>query len=130
MSNKEKFKQRAPAQSGRDPSSWHEKFMVEERLVPASTRRGIYLTSLTLAATGLGLFLILLVGVLTQSGIQRFDQPVASWFISQRSNLLTDFAIALAVAFGPIVLPLIVLLVILGWTLLAKHAWRPVLGSW
>ncbi|POH57843.1 phosphatase PAP2 family protein [Arthrobacter glacialis] len=127
MSHKEKSKQSAPALSGRQHSSWSEKFMVEERLVPASTQRGIYLTSLALAAVGLGLFLVLLVGVLSQSGLQRFDQPVATWFISQRSDTLTDMAIVLAVAFGPVALPIIVLLVILGWTLLAKHAWRPVL---
>lgn len=127
MSHKEKSKQRAPAQSGPEPSAWHEKFMVEERVLPVSTRRGIYLTSFSLAAVGLGLFVVLLVGVLAQSGLQRLDQPVESWFIAQRSTPLTDFAIALAVAFGPVALPLIVLLVILGWTLLAKHAWRPIL---
>ncbi|MHA7268688.1 phosphatase PAP2 family protein [Arthrobacter sp. HLT1-20] len=127
MSHKEKSTQRAPSQNGWQPSGWSEKFMVEERLVPASTRRGIYLTSLALSAAGLGLFLVLLVGVLTQSGLQRFDQPVATWFISQRSETLTAAAIVLAVAFGPVALPVIVLVVIIGWTLLAKHAWRPVL---
>ncbi|MDD0856883.1 phosphatase PAP2 family protein [Arthrobacter alpinus] len=33
----------------------------------------------------------------------------------------------LAVVFGPTALPIVVLVVIVAWTLLAKHAWRPIL---
>ena len=37
------------------------------------------------------------------------------------------FLIILAVVFGPVALPIIVLVVTLAWGILAKHAWRPVL---
>lgn len=127
MSHQETSKRRAPSHDGRKPAPWNGKFMVEERFVPASTRRNLYLTALALAVVGLALFLVLLVGVLTQSGFQQFDQPVSTWFIAQRSDTLTAVMITLAVAFGPVALPIIVLLVIVGWTLLAKHVWRPVL---
>ncbi len=125
MSHPETSKRRAPSHDGRKSAPWNGKFMVEKRFVPASTRRNLYLTALALADVGLTLFLVLLVGVLTQSGFQRFDQPVSTWFIAQRSDTLTPLMITLAVAFGPVALPIIVLLVIVCWTLLAKHAWRP-----
>jgi membrane-associated phospholipid phosphatase len=35
--------------------------------------------------------------------------------------------IVLAVVFGPVALPIIVLVVTVAWGLLAKHAWRPIL---
>ena len=118
---------RAPSRRGREPSGWREKFIVEERCVPAAARRSLYLTSLVLMAVGLGLFLVLLVGVLTQTGIERLDQPVSTWFVSLRSGTLTQVMIALAIIFGPTVLPIVVLVVLVGWTLLARHAWRPIL---
>jgi membrane-associated phospholipid phosphatase len=126
MSDKE-ISARAPSSKAKPPSTWREKFIVEERFVPAATRRSLYLTSLVLMTVGLALFLVLLFGVLTQTGLQRFDQPVSTWFMSLRSDRLTGVMIALAVAFGPTALPIIVLLVLVGWTLLAKHAWRPIL---
>ena len=126
MRNKETAA-RAPSRNGREPSGWRGKFIVEERFVPAAARRSLHLTSLVLMAVGLALFLVLLVGVLTQTGIQRLDQPVSTWFVSLRSDTLTQVMIALAIIFGPTVLPIVVLVVLVGWTLLAKHAWRPLL---
>ncbi len=116
-----------PSGKGKSPPGWREKFIVEERFVAAATRRGLYRTSLVLVTVGLALFLVLLFGVLTQTGLQRFDQPVSTWFMSLRSERLTGVMIALAVAFGPTALPIVVLIVLVGWTLLAKHAWRPIL---
>ena len=107
--------------------SWRQKFIVEERFVPASTRRGLYRTALVLMVVGLALFGWLVVSVMTHSGLQRFDQPVADWFVALRSEGLTSVMSVLAVVFGPTALPIIVLVVIVAWTLLAKHAWRPIL---
>ncbi len=119
--------QSAPPSDSRRGSSWRQKFIVEERTVPAATRRRFYATSLVLGATGLVLFCIVLLGVLTHSGFQRLDEPVETWFVSQRSPGMTGFMIALAVIFGPIALPIIVLVVIVGWSIVTKHIWRPFL---
>ena len=107
--------------------SWQQKFIVEERKVAPSTRRRLYRSSLVLMVVGLVLFGVLVVSVMTQSGLQRFDQPVAEWFISLRNGGLTSVMSVLAVVFGPTALPILVLVVIVAWTLLAKHAWRPIL---
>ncbi|WP_449371840.1 phosphatase PAP2 family protein [Arthrobacter psychrolactophilus] len=125
--NDKKIPGRALIHDEQAPQGWREKFIVEERFVPIATRRRLYRTSLVLATVGLALFLLLLVGVVTQTGIQRLDQPVANWFMSLRSDWLTNIMIALAVIFGPKALPIIVLVILVGWTLLARHAWRPLL---
>jgi membrane-associated phospholipid phosphatase len=106
---------------------WHEKFIVEERYLPAGTRRRFYLTATVLILVGLVGFLLLLGSVLTHSGFETLDQPVEDWFDARRSPEMTGFMIALAITFGPVALPVIVLVVTVGWTILAKHAWRPLL---
>ncbi|MCZ2403171.1 phosphatase PAP2 family protein [Paenarthrobacter sp. Z7-10] len=108
-------------------AGWHQKFIVEERRLPAAARRRLYLTSTVLMAVRLLGFLILLAAVLTYTGFERLDQPVENWFDAQRAPSTTGFMIALAIIFGPIALPIIVLVVTVSWTILAKHAWRPLL---
>ncbi|MGA7205384.1 MAG: phosphatase PAP2 family protein [Specibacter sp.] len=119
--------QQAKSVGGQARAGWREKFFVEERLTTPTVRRRLYLTSWGLILTGLVLFLALLVGVVTHTGIQRLDQPVETWFVSRRSEALTQVMIALAVIFGPVALPIVVVVVLLVWTVLAKHAWRPLL---
>ncbi len=109
------------------PLNLRQKFIVEERFVPASARRRLYLTALVLAVVGLILFAVLLFSVMNHTALQPFDQPVATWFESLRSDWLTSIMMVLAVVFGPVALPIIVLVVVVAWTLLAKHAWRPIL---
>lgn len=116
----------APGEHEASPS-WREKFMVEERVVPAPARRRLYATALVLAVVGLALFAVLLFSVLNHNALQRLDQPVATWFASLRADWLTTIMIVFAVAFGPVALPIIVFAVVVVWTLLAKHAWRPFL---
>jgi undecaprenyl-diphosphatase len=84
---------------------------VEERYLPPATRRRLYIGSVLLIAVGLVSFILLLVSVLTHSGFERFDQPVEAWVDAWRSPGLTGFMIALAVVFGPVALPIIVLTV-------------------
>ncbi|WP_285115164.1 phosphatase PAP2 family protein [Leifsonia sp. fls2-241-R2A-40a] len=115
-----------PRRSGRW-SEWHEKFVVEERSLPASARRRLYITAAVLAVVGLTVFLILLVAVATHTGAQRWDQPVEDWFDAQRSKEATGFMIVLAIIFGPIAMPVIVLVVVVVWTVMARHIWRPFL---
>ncbi len=55
------------------------------------------------------------------------DAPIEAWFDSGRDGWLTTFMIVLAIAFGPIAMPIIILVTTVGWGVLAKHAWRPLL---
>lgn len=103
------------------------KLLVEERSLDAAARRRLYTTAGVLAGVGLAGFIVLLVGVVTQSGVERLDEPVNAWFDGLRSPATTPFMIALAVIFGPIALPIIVLVVTVVWSILAKHLWRPLL---
>lgn len=125
MSHTGASRKNPPEQDGHQ--SWHQKFIVEERFVPVAVRKRFYATSLVLVVIGLAMFLVLLEAVLTHTGFQRLDQPVNTWFMALRSPALTAVMVALAVIFGPIALPIIVLVVVVAWTLLAKHAWRPLL---
>lgn len=108
-------------------SAWNEKFVVEERFLEPAVRRRLYVTAAALAAVGLVGFLILLTGVLTHTGVQRLDLPVEHWFNAQRSKDVTGYWTAMAIVFGPVALPIIVLVVVVVWIILAKHLWRPVL---
>ncbi|WP_422665048.1 phosphatase PAP2 family protein [Agrococcus beijingensis] len=106
---------------------WNERFIVEERLVEPAARRRLYITAAVLVVVGLIAFAVLLLGVLTQTGFARLDEPVDAWFDSFRSPDATAFHIVMAVVFGPIALPIIVLAVVVIWAITAKHLWRPLL---
>ena len=127
MSTEKRPAQVPLSRKGIHPSGWHQKFIVEERFVPAATRKRLYATSLLLVVLGLVMFFALLNAVVTHTGFQRLDQPVNTWFMALRSPVLTGFMEALAIIFGPVALPIIVLVVVVVWTILAKHAWRPLL---
>lgn len=90
-------------------------------------RRGLYRTSVILAVTGGALFIATLLGVLHAEGLSAADVPVRDWLLTLRSGTLTAVMIFLAIVFGPIALPIIVLVVVVAWGILAKHAWRPIL---
>lgn len=116
--------------AGRNTGRWrafHDKFVVEERFLEPADRRGLYRASLILAVLGLALFIATLVSVVQADGLSAADGPVRDWLLTERSGALTAVMIFLAVVFGPIALPIIVLVVILVWGFAAKHAWRPIL---
>ena len=108
-------------------SDWNDKFIVEVRAVDPAARRRLYITAGILVAVGLVAFLILLVAVLTHSGFERLDLPVEKWFNARRSADVTGYWIAMAIVFGPVALPIIVLVVLVVWIILARHVWRPAL---
>ncbi len=117
-------------QAGKSPGRWrvfHDKFIVEERFMPEPARKNLYRTAVGLLIAGSVLFVVLLVGVLQNGGLSAMDEPVRSWLLTLRSEPLTSFMIILAVVFGPVALPIIVLVVTVAWGVLAKHAWRPLL---
>ncbi len=117
-------------QTGKSPGRWqtfHDKFVVEERFMSETARRNLYRTAVALMIVGAVLFVVLLVSVLQKGGPSSLDEPVRSWLLTLRSEPLTTIMIVLAVVFGPVALPIIVLVVTVAWGLLAKHAWRPML---
>lgn len=105
----------------------NEKFLVEVREVPASTKRGLYVWSGALVLGGIAAFLMVLFDVLGTEDLASVDQPFADFMAALRSETLTTVMIWLAVVFGPVVLPIVALGVTVAWTLFSKHAWRPLL---
>ena len=120
----------AEAQAGKPQGRWrtfHEKFVVEERYMSATARRNLYRTAVVLMITGVVLFVIILAGVLQRDGLFAADEPTRSWLLTLRGEPATTIMIILAIVFGPVGLPIIILIVTVAWGLLAKHAWRPML---
>lgn len=106
-------------------AEWRRKFLVEERYISRSERRTLYGSAIALAVVGLTIFTVMLVGVLTDSGAARLNEPVQQWFVDARDDAETVTMSVLAYVFGPVAMPIIVLVVCIGWTILASHAWRP-----
>jgi membrane-associated phospholipid phosphatase len=106
---------------------FHDKFVVEERYISAAARRNLFRIAVVLIVVGIVLFSVILTDVLLRDGVADADEPVRSWLLTLRSGPLTTIMIILAIIFGPVALPVIVLVVTVAWGLLAKHAWRPIL---
>ncbi|MEE2568721.1 phosphatase PAP2 family protein [Pseudarthrobacter sp. J64] len=113
------------------PSGWwqgfNQKFVVEERYMEPADRSRLYRAAVVLAAVGTLLFLVALGSVLFDGGLAAIDEPLRNWLLGTRSELATGIMQFLAVIFGPIALPIIVLVVNVAWGFAAKHAWRPIL---
>lgn len=107
--------------------TFHEKFVVEERYLEPEDRRALYRTSVILAVAGIALFIATLISVVQADGLSSVDGPVHDWLVAERSAPVTAIMIFLAVVFGPVALPIIILVIIVVWSIAAKHAWRPIL---
>ncbi len=105
----------------------HEKFVVQVRPLPAAARRDLYIWAGALAAVGAVSFAVILTNILQHNDLSTIDVPIEHWIDSIRTPSLTTAMIVLAVVFGPIGLPIIILVVIVAWTIAARHAWRPLL---
>ncbi|MFP3462297.1 phosphatase PAP2 family protein [Arthrobacter globiformis] len=117
-------------ESTRKQGRWrvfHDKFVVEERYMEPGARKGLYVTAIILALVGATVFFFALSGVQDHDGLASADEESWSWLLTTRSQVLTVVMIVLAVIFGPVALPIIVLVVTVAWGILAKHAWRPIL---
>lgn len=117
-------------ESAAKPGRWrvfHDKFVVEERYMEPSARRGLYVTAIILAVVGATIFFVTLASVLQHDGLASADGEAQRWLLTTRSGTLTVVMIILAIIFGPVGLPIIVLVVTVTWGILAKHAWRPIL---
>lgn len=86
-----------------------------------------YMTSLVLALGGTASFFITLGDVLHDDGIAGLDEPLGDWFVRHRTDWLTVAMTVLARVFGPVAMPVIVLVVTVGWGLLTRRLWRPLL---
>lgn len=107
--------------------TFHDKFVVEERYMDPGARKALYVTAVVLALVGAAVFFVTLAGVLQHDGVASADEAARQWLLTLRSDALTVVMIVLAVIFGPVGLPIIVLVVTVAWGILAKHAWRPIL---
>lgn len=103
------------------------RLVVEERYLSPRARRGLYGLAAAMVVVGLIGFTVLLVGVLTDTGLQHLDRPIEHWFNAQRNRDTTSVMIVLAILFGPVALPIIILVVLVAWIVLARHLWRPLL---
>lgn len=104
---------------------FHDKFVVEERYMSVDARRNLYRIAVGLMVVGVVAFTTILVSVLQHGGITAVDEPVRSGLVALRGEPATTIMIILAIVFGPIGLPIIILVFTVAWGLLAKHAWRP-----
>lgn len=107
--------------------SFREKFIVEVRGVSASTKRASYRWALTLAIVGVVGFVSLLTIVVTQGEVAAMDEPFLEWLLGTHSEVLTAVMIWLAIIFGPVAVPIAVIIVAIGWSIRSKHIWRPLL---
>lgn len=106
---------------------FHEKFIVETRTVPTSARRNLYIVAGVLATIGLVAFVVILDSVRESDGLSVIDKPVQGWIEGMRSPTLTVMMAIVSTVFGPIALPIIVLVTTVWWGFAAQHAWRPLL---
>ncbi len=119
----------AEQKTGESSGWWqvfHDKFVVEERYMGADARRNLYRIAVGLMVVGVVFFTFILVSVLQHTGISAVDEPVRSGLVALRGEPATTIMIFLAIFFGPIGLPIIILVFTVAWGLLAKHAWRPI----
>ncbi len=109
------------------PHELRDRFLREERFLPAEKKKKLYAVALIFSMLGLVGFVILLRGVLLGDVSGLIDAPIQAWVQDARSDALTVIMIALAVAFGPIALPLLILAIVIMWTIRRRHFWRPLL---
>ncbi len=109
------------------PGWWRRKSTPERRTVGRTERAVLLRGAVVLAVVGSAVFSAMLVGVLGHSGVQHLDRPVEQWFDAHRDRDLTGVSAFFATVFGPVGMPIIVLVVTVVWALVARHAWRPLL---
>ncbi|MEC5155380.1 membrane-associated phospholipid phosphatase [Cryobacterium sp. CAN_C3] len=105
----------------------YKRLFVEDRIVPAATKLKLYVIAGSLILVGLVSLLALLWEVLHPDVVSMMDTGIQAWINGSRTETLTLIMVALTVLFGPVVLPLVVLVVTVNWGIFAKHSWRPLL---
>jgi undecaprenyl-diphosphatase len=103
-----------------------DKFRAEARPRTERQRRRLLVIAGVLATIGAVGFIVLLYDVLNHDGLAVLDRPLQRTVEHYRSPQLTGVMIVLAAAFGPVAMPIIVLITTAFWFLRSKHAWRPI----
>lgn len=117
-----------PASGASRPQGWFRaKFRAEERPRTEEQRHHLFMIAAVLAVIGIAGFGVLLYDVLNHDGLAVLDRPVQSAVEHYRSAPLTTVMIVLAAAFGPVAMPIIVLITTVWWFLKSDHAWRPLM---
>ena len=99
----------------------------EEHSLTAGKRLMLSMASLVLGLAGTAAFILTLGNVLRGDGLASFDEPLADWFVNNRTAWATPVMTVLARVFGPFAMPVIILLVTATWSLLTRRPWRPLL---
>jgi len=105
----------------------HEKFVVEVRTVPAPVKRRLYWWAGGLFLVGIVCFVVILIDVVHSGDLSSIDAPIQKGLDAARSEWLTATMIGLAILFGPVVLPIVILVGTVWWTIAARHIWRPLM---
>lgn len=104
-----------------------DKLLVETRIEPAFVRRRLYAISAALVVVGLAVFFVVLRDVLQRDDLVGIDRPVEQWVGRGRSDVSTVVMTALSVVFGPLIFPFASIIVVVAWSIMARHLWRPLL---
>jgi len=105
----------------------HEKFIVEDRWRTATERTRLYVLAAALVVIGVAGFLVILADLVQRDDVAGIDSPLNAWLMQSRTGAVTNVMIGLAIGFGPVALPLVILGTIVTWGFCAKHLWRPLL---
>ncbi|MDY7527775.1 MULTISPECIES: phosphatase PAP2 family protein [Cryobacterium] len=118
-----------PRTNGQRPSlhGMRTRFIAEERVLEPASRRRFYVTSIVLVGFGVVCFTAILASVLQHNGLTVVDAPVQDWLFGMRSPTLTAIMIGLAIVFGPVALPILLLVVCVVWGIIGKHGRRPLI---
>lgn len=80
---------------------------------------------LLLIVLGTAAFATLLEALWEEDALFAADEPVLEWLVAQRSPALTTVFTAITETFGPVILPILVLLGALVWARIERHWWAP-----
>lgn len=109
------------------PRRLYNKLIVEVRYIPEDVRKGLFVSSAVLVGVGLVAFIVILISVITHTGLSSFDHGLEQWMDARRAADITPFMITLAIVFGPVVLPVLIFLIVAFWVITSRHIWRPLI---
>lgn len=103
----------------------HARLFTEERVLTVDAKKRLLVLAAVMVATGALALGFLWWAVLQPSVLEPLDTAVQAWLKSQQTESLTVLMVVFTEVFGPIALPIIVLVVTLTWGIRAEHSWRP-----
>lgn len=111
----------------RGQNSGHHHWMGVQRVVSLKVQRRLYISALLLALVGTALFALTTASVVQDTWLAGADEPVRNWLLTLRTPVFTTVMTPIAFIFGPVAMPIVVLVVTLTWALIARNAWRPLM---